>query len=216
MEARARLRARDFVGAELAAGVCFLFRESCVLLPASCFLRSAPCYLLPASSIHRVRVCRSSPIRLRGMSENARRKSVPESHLIEQQLADAPVRSWAGFVRITTEAGTFSVPGTWHLDLPHESRALQPHPRVALPLPDVTDLDAWREHLLRVVSLQLPGSRLRVRETAAGTWRSLEIAAPTVPRSVVQIDRDGWARLMGGSARMEMRVSGGTADGGTA
>ena len=150
------------------------------------------------------------------MSENARRKSVPESHLIEQQRADTPVRSWDGYIALTRDDGVTVVPGTWHLDLPHESRARQHSERAALPLPDVSDRGAWRDHLLRVVSLQLPGSQLRVRDTAAGSWHSLEIAAPTAPPSVVQIDRDGLARLLGEGASMEMRVSGGTANRGTA
>ncbi len=150
------------------------------------------------------------------MSENPRRKSVPESHLIEHQRADAPARSWGGYIALTHDDRVTMVPGTWHLDLPHESRARQHSVRAALPLPDVSDRDAWRDHLLRVVSLRLPGSQLRVRDTAAGAWRSLEIAAPTFPPSVVHIDRDGLARLLGEGAGMEMRVSGGTANGGTA
>lgn len=141
------------------------------------------------------------------MSENARRKSSPESHLIEHQLAVAPARAWGGHVRITGDEGTVTVPGTWHLELPGESRSLCGGERTALPLPEVADLPAWREHLMRLVSLQIPGMQLRVRDARAGNWHSLELAAPTAPPSVTHIDRDGLRTLLGPTAELELTIA---------
>jgi hypothetical protein len=142
------------------------------------------------------------------MSENARRKTTPESHLIEHQLATAPSRAWAGHVRITGDGGTLMVPGTWHLEVPNDARPLHVHGhgRSALPLPAVTDLPAWREHLVRLVMLQIPGMQLRVRDTIDGAWQSLELAAPTAPASVTHIDRDGLRTLLGPTAELELSI----------
>jgi len=140
------------------------------------------------------------------MSENARRKSSPESHLIERQLASEPARAWPGHVRITGDERTFTVPGTWHLELPHEGRPLRKHERRAPPLPEVADLPAWREHLVRLVTLQVPGMQLRVRETHAGEWRSIELAAPTAPPSVTHIDREGLRTLLGPTMELELAI----------
>jgi hypothetical protein len=140
------------------------------------------------------------------MSENVRKKSSPESHLIERQLATAPVRAWAGQVRIISDDGSLTVPGTWHLELPNETRPLRDHTRTALPLPTTGDLDAWREHLVRLVTLQIPGMQLRVRGVHAGAWQSLELAAPTAPPSVTQIDREGLRAVLGPTAELELSI----------
>jgi len=140
------------------------------------------------------------------MSEHARRKSTPESHLIEHQLATAPSRAWAGHIRITGIDGTLMVPGTWHLELPNEARPLHGPRRAEIPLPTVTDLPAWREHLVRLVMLQIPGMQLRVRDTIAGAWQRLELAAPTSPVSVTHIDRDGLRTLLGPTAELELSI----------
>ena len=139
------------------------------------------------------------------MSENARKKSSPESHLIERQLENAPVRTWAGHVRITSDEGTLTVPGSWHLELPHEVRRRE-SPRRAHPLPAVADLPAWGEHLLRLVTLRIPGMQLRIRDTHDGAWHSLEFAAPTAPPSVALIDRDGLRTVLGPKADLELAI----------
>ncbi len=140
------------------------------------------------------------------MSESPRRKSTPETHLIERQLDVAPTRAWAGHVCITTDERTVSVPGTWHLELPQELRPMRDGIPRALALPPVSDLPAWRAHLMRLITLQLPGMQLRVSEAEDGEWRELELAAPTTPPSVTQIDRRGWRALLGQHARMELRI----------
>lgn len=140
------------------------------------------------------------------MSENARKKSSPESHLIERQLAKAPLRAWAGYVRIAGDEGTLMVPGTWHLELPNEVRPLRDHARREVPLPTADGLDAWREHLMRIVTLQVAGMQLRVRDARDGAWRALEFAAPTMPPSVVHVDREGWHLLLGQGARLTLAV----------
>jgi hypothetical protein len=141
------------------------------------------------------------------MSEHARKRTTPESPLIERQRATAHARAWAGQVRITGDHGTVTVPGVWHLDLPHEARPLR-YPRSgALALPAVADVLAWRDHLVHLVTLGIPGMQLRVREANATAWQSLELAAPTAPLSVVHIDRDGLRSLLGPMAQLEMSVS---------
>lgn len=141
------------------------------------------------------------------MAENARTRITPESHHIEQQRATAHARAWAGQVRITGDVGTVTVPGVWHLELPQEARPLRDPRSGALTLPATADLPAWREHLLQLVTLSVPGMQLRVHAGSTGGWHSLELAAPTVPLSVVHIDRDGLRSLLGPMAQLEMSVS---------
>jgi len=144
------------------------------------------------------------------MAEHARKKSTPESHLIERQLATAPARAWAGCVRVTGDDGTLTVPGTWHLELPHEVRPLRGHLRSAIPLPAAHDLHAWHAHLMRLVTLQIPGMQLRVHSTHAGAWQSLEFAAPTAPASVTHVDREGLRTLLGPTAHVALSVVAGS------
>lgn len=140
------------------------------------------------------------------MSENARKRTTPESHLIERQRATAHARAWAGQVRITGDHGTVTVPGVWHLELPHEARPLR-YPRGGvLVQPAVADVPAWRDHLVRLVTLGIPGMQLRVRDADATAWQSLELAAPTIPTSVVHIDRAGLRALLGPDAQVELSV----------
>ncbi|WP_396223133.1 hypothetical protein [Gemmatimonas sp.] len=141
------------------------------------------------------------------MSEHARTRTTPESPLIERQRATAHARAWAGQVRITGDHGTVTVPGVWHLELPHEVRPLCYSRSGALTLPPAADMPAWREHLLQLVTLGVPGMQLRVHAGSAAGWHSLELAAPTAPLSVVHIDRDGLRSLLGPMAQLEMSVS---------
>lgn len=158
------------------------------------------------------------------MSAKANRKAHPESHLIEQRIATNPARAWDGCVHIASDAGTLAVPGTWHLELPKAASprahgrpattpptardVAAPSPRATpLPLPAVGDHDAWRAHLLEVVTLRVDGTRLRVRSAEALDWRTLELAVPTAPASVVQIDRHGLEQLLGPGATLRLAIT---------
>lgn len=141
------------------------------------------------------------------MSSNRRRPSPPESHLTEFRLAEAPARAWPGSVRLTSSDGTLDVPGVWHLALPQGPRPMAAPGRTALALPAPGDHAAWREYLVRLVSLQVPGTQLRVRAADAEGWHTLEWAAATSPASVLQLDRDGLRGLLGDEARISLTVT---------
>lgn len=140
------------------------------------------------------------------MSENARRRAHPEAHLVEQRIAEAPPRAWDGHVHIQSEAGDLHVPGRWHLDLPGAGRPLVRDARTAQPLPQHNDPHAWRAYLVQLLTMQIPGAQLRVHTASANAWQSLEVAAPTTPISVVQIDREGLEALLGAGAHISLSV----------
>lgn len=146
----------------------------------------------------------------------SRKASKPESHLVERYIADRPARSWGGYVRIADGEHTMFVPGTWHLDLPDAPRPMMADARRAVPLPDADDPEAWRAHLLRLIRLQHPRMQLRVMHADEYGWQQLELAAPTVPPSVVHLDRHGMARVLGQDARLSMIIDAGTTHAGPA
>lgn len=140
------------------------------------------------------------------MSSSARKPNHPESHLIERDIAGRPARTWDGFVRIAGDQHGVCVPGTWHLDLPGAARPMTAGARSVRPLQAADDVSAgaWHEHLLRFVRLQHPRMQLRVVRADTDGWQQIELSAPTVPLSVVQLDRQGMARLLGADARLTM------------
>jgi hypothetical protein len=141
------------------------------------------------------------------MSSNGRRRTHPESHLIERDLAPSPARAWDGHVCISGEHGTVSIRGTWHLEMPQEPRTMLTARRSrSLPLPARDDMNAWHAHLLRLVTLQIPGMQLRVQGADAASWTALEFAAPTRPASVVQLDRQGLVALLGEGASVSLTI----------
>ena len=140
------------------------------------------------------------------MSENARRRAHPEAHQAERRIAEAPLRAWDGYVHIRSEAGDVHIPGRWHLDLPGAGRPLVCDARTAQPLPQPDDQNAWRAYLVRMLTMQIPGVQLRVRSARDNAWQSLEVAAPTTPFCVVQIDREGLVELLGTGARISLSV----------
>lgn len=141
------------------------------------------------------------------MSSNRRRHPQPESHLTEYRLAEAPARTWQGGVRITSSEGTLHVPGVWHLALPEGPRPMPGAGRAALPLPASGDRAAWRDYLVRLVLLQVPGTQLRIRSADADGWHTLEWAAATSPASVLQLDREGLRALLGEEAHISLTVT---------
>jgi hypothetical protein len=143
---------------------------------------------------------------LTSMSANARRKAHPEAHQAERHIAQTPARAWAGRACISTDDGVLEIPGTWHLDLPGEGRPLRRHARASFPVPAPGDLEAWREHLVQLVTLQVPGMQLRVRTADSGGWQLLEVGAPTTPASVVHIDREGLAAVLGQGASISLSI----------
>lgn len=140
------------------------------------------------------------------MSSNARRKHQPDAHQTERRIAENPATAWEGRVRISAERGTWDIPGTWHLQLPEQARTLRPAGRTSLPLPAAGDMAAWRDHLVQLVTLRVPGMQMRVRSADSTGWRTLEFAAPTAPASVAHVDREAFGALLGQGARMEMRI----------
>ncbi|WP_461412740.1 hypothetical protein [Gemmatimonas sp.] len=140
------------------------------------------------------------------MSEKARRRAHPEAHQAERRIAEAPLRAWDGHVHIRCEAGDLQIPGRWHLDVPGTGRPLVRDASTAQPLPPHHDQSAWRAYLVRLLTMQIPGVQLRVRSASGNTWTSLEVAAPTTPMSVVQIDRKGLVELLGAGARISLKV----------
>jgi hypothetical protein len=57
-----------------------------------------------------------------------------------------------------------------------------------------------------VVSLQEPHVRLRIGHADATGWQTLEIAVPTRPPTVVQVDRDAMLQLLGSGVTVRLRI----------
>lgn len=140
------------------------------------------------------------------MSPIARRNPYGEAHRCEPRIVESPARAWAGRVRITAQHGVLEIPGTWHLHMPAHGRKGGPGGRALLPLPEPGKWGAWREHLLRLVTLQLPGAQLRVCRADRAGWRMLEFSAPTAPASVLQLDREALGALLGPDAHLDLSI----------
>lgn len=121
--------------------------------------------------------------------------------------------SWPGAVELVYDARTVQVPGTWTLDAApfyrRDSATIQEVMYEAAPLPGVSDDGAaWAARMRRVLSLQEPGTRLRVGEVNASGWQTLEVAVPTRPPTVVQVDRDALGALLDGALAVRLRING--------
>jgi hypothetical protein len=120
--------------------------------------------------------------------------------------------SWPGSVELVHDTHTVEVPGTWTFDAaPFYRREAETTSAmyVTAPLPDVSDDGAaWAARMRRVLSLQELGTRLRVGEVNASGWQTLEIAVPTRPPTVVEVDRDALGSLLDGAVAVRLKIDG--------
>lgn len=117
---------------------------------------------------------------------------------------------WPGSVELVHDTHTVQVPGTWTLDTApfyrREAATMSAMDETA-PLPDVSDDGAaWATRMRRVLSFQEPGTRLRVAAVTASGWQTLEVAVPTRPPTVVEVDRDALASLLGGAVAVRLKI----------
>ncbi len=135
----------------------------------------------------------------------------------EQDPIEAPERArartfgvhhWPGEAIFTAGDRRAVVRGRWRLTLDPMQRAQAFDGAGALSL-DPEYPEAWETQLEALLMLQVPGARLRVARADAHGWRVLEVRAPTVPETVVQVDRAGVAQAFGAEeVRVELRVVG--------
>jgi hypothetical protein len=151
------------------------------------------------------------PVRLRG------RRPSDEEGAVDRALEAAerprargrqPTPTWHGGVEFVHESGTVTVPGRWALEQASSAlpAVVAPYDEAA-PLPDPAhDPVAWAHRLRRVLALQEPGSRLAVEAADATGWQRLSVAVPTRPPTLVQVDRDALARLLGRTVVVRLRI----------
>jgi hypothetical protein len=122
----------------------------------------------------------------------------------EQDPIDAPERArartfgthhWPGEAIFTAGDRRTVVRGRWRLTLDPMQRAQAFDGAGALSL-DPAYAEAWETQLEALLTLQVPGARLRVAGADANGWRLLELRAPTRPETVVQLDRAAVAQVM--------------------
>lgn len=122
--------------------------------------------------------------------------------------------SWPGSVELVHETHTVQIPGTWTFDAaPFYRRESTTMARMMMyeapPLPDVAEEGmAWSARMRRVLSLQEAGTRLRVGAVNASGWRTLEVAVPTRPPTVVEVDREALGSLLDGAVTVRLRIDG--------
>jgi len=118
--------------------------------------------------------------------------------------------SWPGSVELVHDTHTVQVPGTWMLnDAPFHRRESDTAMYEAAPLPHHTlDSAAWAARMRRVLLLQEPGTRLRVGDVDANGWHTLEVAVPTRPPTIVQVDRNALGWLLDGAVTVRLRIQG--------
>ncbi len=116
--------------------------------------------------------------------------------------------SWPGSVELVHDSHTLQVPGTWTLDkAPFHRCQSDTATYEAAPLPHLTlDSDAWAARMRVVLSLQEPGTRLRVGDVGANGWQTLEVAVPTRPLTIVQVDRDALGSLFDGAVAVRLTM----------
>lgn len=115
--------------------------------------------------------------------------------------------NWSGSVELVHDSHSVSVPGTWTLDDAPFHRREAATTYEAAPLPGVSDDGAaWAARMRRVLSLEEPDTRLRVGDANANGWQTLELAVPTRPVTIVQIDRAALASLVDGAVTVRLRI----------
>jgi hypothetical protein len=134
-----------------------------------------------------------------------------------QDPVEAPERAltqgahhWPGELVITAGERRRVVHGRWRFthDPLQRAQAAGVAGRLSL---DPAYAEGWETQLEALLTLQVPGARLQVREADTQGCRLLELRAPTRPETVVHLDRAALAQLFGDDAedtRLELRVFG--------
>jgi len=117
---------------------------------------------------------------------------------------------WPGQVVFAAADRRTVVNGRWRLTLDPAQRAQSLGAAGALSL-NPEHPEVWETQLEALLTLQVPGARLRVTRANAHGWQLLELRAPTQPETVVHLDRDAVGQLFDASPetmRVELRVFG--------
>ncbi len=118
------------------------------------------------------------------------------------------VHHWPGEAIFAAGARRTVVRGRWRLTLDAAQRAQAVGAAPSLSL-DPAYAEAWETQLEALLTLQVPGARLRVAGADPHGWRLLELRAPTRPETVVQLDRAAVAQVLDSEAddvTVELRV----------
>lgn len=116
---------------------------------------------------------------------------------------------WGGAVELVHDAHTVHVPGRWTLEsAPSFAKGAAPEGFDAAPFPTIgTDDAAWADRMRRILTLQEPGTRLRVGAVNSNGWQTLEVAVPTRPATIVQVDREAMGQLLGAAVAVRFRIT---------
>jgi hypothetical protein len=121
--------------------------------------------------------------------------------------ARQPRFAWRGEVTFRANNMHITVPGTWALEWQAAEIDAGSAAGNINATPLLTDHAAWAAHMKRVVMLQEPGTQLRVQQTMANGWHTLEVRVPTRPTTIVEFDRDALCQLLGNDdTRLELRA----------
>jgi hypothetical protein len=132
-----------------------------------------------------------------------------EAHERPRARARASRWSWPGAVELVRETHTVLVPGTWTFE---EAPVYRPDADLsayeAPPIPPLAhESAAWASRMQTVLSLQEPGTRLRVGDADASGWKAIDVVVPTRPPTLVHVDRDALGALLGGAATIRLTIS---------
>lgn len=127
----------------------------------------------------------------------------------ERARARTPhVHQWRGEVRLSAGDRCEVVRGRWRFTLDPVQRAQTEGLAGVLSL-DPSWPEVWETQLESLLTMRIPGARLAVARADMHGWRELELRAPTVPETVVQLDRAAVARVLDAdesAVRVELRV----------
>jgi hypothetical protein len=113
---------------------------------------------------------------------------------------------WPGELVIHAGERRTVVDGRWRLTLDRDRRPPDAAPGRPLAL-DPAHHEVWETELEALLTLAVPGTRLRVAQADGSGWQLLELRAPTQPETVVQLDRAAVGALLGADdVRVELRV----------
>jgi hypothetical protein len=115
---------------------------------------------------------------------------------------------WPGALVFTAGERRTVVNGRWRLTVDPTERAQRTSTAAAFVL-DPAHPELWQTRLEALLTVQVPGARLRVTRANADGWQWLELRAPTQPETVVQLDREAVAQLVGATpetTNVELRV----------
>ncbi|AMW04493.1 hypothetical protein [Gemmatimonas phototrophica] len=114
-----------------------------------------------------------------------------------RSVARRPRFAWPGEITIASATEQIIVPGTWALEWQPSAGTDRSGASMAVDAPSFRDHAAWAHYMRRLVTLQLPGTQLRVQRNNANGWDTLEVRVPTRPTTAVEFDRDALQQLLG-------------------